>query len=84
MYVGVSRSKQEFDEAINLAARIFRPNNCMKNSSDIKSILVSLGGNAKAECAVIVKIENEIIATCFIVERLFFLSGVEVKGSFIS
>jgi predicted acetyltransferase len=84
MYVGTARSKNESDEAVNLAARIFRPENGVENSSSIKSMLVSLDGCILGECVVIVKLKGEVIATCFIVERLFFLSGEEVKGSFIS
>ena len=84
-YKGLARSVSDVDRALLLAAEIFRPDSEDDNAYAIKRAVISRGGAVLPEnVVVLVNEQDEVVATSFLIDKLFFRGQSKLKGIFIS
>ena len=82
-YKGLARSVVDVEEALLLASEIFR-SDC-EDSYAIKRALISRGGSVLPEnVVVLINERDEVVATCFLIDKMFFRAQSRVKGIFVS
>lgn len=85
MYIGCARNSRDIERALALAAKTFRSGEDPDTAISIKRFLVSLGGAIPEQDVVILVNEaDEMLGTCFLIDRLFFRGGNRLKGTFLS
>ena len=85
MYIGTARNDAEIKEAILLAANIFQNKNLTIDGETIKKALMQAGRKIKRKDIVIVSNnDNTVLASCFLVDKIFRIRGIECKGTFLT
>lgn len=84
-YQGLARSVYDVDRALLLAAETFRSDCDDDNAYAIKRALISRGESVLPEnVVVLINEQDEVVATSFLIDKLFFRGQSKLKGIFIS
>lgn len=85
MYIGCARNLNEAASAIQLASKIFRPTIDIKNAIDITShLMFPTGTISEKNVLVMVNESQDVIGTCFLVDRLFYRGRMKLKGTYFT
>jgi len=84
-YKGLARNISDVDRALLLAAETFRPDCKHDDAYAIKRALISRGGSVHPEnVVVLINDHDEVVATSFLIDRIFFRGQSKLKGIFVS
>jgi|GEM_PF-5462689 len=85
MYVGCARHKKDVSLSLELAAKTFRSDELSSEAIVTKQYLMSVGETLRKQDIVILENNaNEIIGTCFLIDRLFYFGRVNITGTFLT
>ena len=86
-YIGVARNAKELEEAILLAAIVFRSDNG-NTTEEIIEIKWGLTSPYKTlsenDVVVIIAANGEVCASCFLIDRNFYRGKIKLKGTYLS
>ncbi len=86
-YIGVARNAKELEEAILLAAIVFRSDNG-NTTEEIIEIKLELMSPYKTlsenDVVVIIAANGEVCAACFLIDRNFYRGKIKLKGTYLS
>ncbi len=85
MYIGFAKTKEDFDQAINLVANTFSSRENFNTALDNKRFLFFQNPEYQLENLIVIsKKETGVIGACFIADRIFYRGNSFLKGTFLS
>lgn len=85
MYIGCARNSKDVERALALAAKTFRSNENPDEAIRIKRFFMSPRGTiSEQDVVVLVDETDEIVGTCFLIDRLFYRGNKKLKGTFLT
>jgi predicted acetyltransferase len=84
MYIGCARGKQDIDSAIELATKIFLPNENFQFGFKSKKNLMFQNSENHFNDVVVIAQDGNVIGACFLIDRLFYRGDFILKGTFLS
>ena len=75
-YIGIAKNKVDIDSAIDLVKKVFEGNSKKDN-------FIFPQESLKEKNIIVIKNDNNIIATCFMHKRLFYYKGGKIPASFL-
>lgn len=86
-YIGVARNVNELEDAILLAANVFRSENGKTSRKIIemkRDLLSPYKTLSKKDAVIIIAHSGKVCATCFIIDRVFYRGKSKLTGSYLS
>ena len=85
MYIGFAKDNKEVSKAINLATKIFRSNENFDEALRSKRIIMFQKVKPDLRNVIVIKnFDEDLIGTCFLIDRLFYRGKFKLQGTFIS
>lgn len=84
-YIGSARNTNDVEQALTLATRIFREDEPFQTALATTRFLMSAGKDLCLKDVMVLEDKNnQIVGTCFLIDRLFFKGAQTIKGTFLS